>query len=204
MKIKSILYRSIIAVVLLKCLSCNKEPCFDIPKIDEYIEFTKSWFVNENIGNTTFIDSKGISQTLVKQESYYTSEKFIEDDCGISYDYFNHSSQYLTSLSSIHFMVDIGGATFDSAGFFIRLGVTNINKSYKSIEYDFYTEKVRNNNANVSFLPKIQVGAREFNDVLEIDLIKTSFLNDVKSVYYARGYGIIMFTQANGNIHQIN
>lgn len=202
---KSILIRSAIAIALLKCLSCDKEPCFDIPKLNEYTEFTKGWFIDESIGNTTFTDSKGISQTLVKLESYlYVLENFIEDDCGVFYDYFNHSSQYLTSLSTIHFMVDVGGATFDSTGFYLRLGITNPKSGFKSIEYDFYTKKVRDNNANVTFIPQILVGNREFNDVLKIDLIKTNFSNDVKSIYYARGYGIVIFIQANGNIHQIN
>ena len=110
MMIKSTSIYSLILLGFLVLYSCTKEPCLDIPKLDQYTELTKNWFVDESIGNTTFTDKNGINQTLVKQTSdYFASENVIEDDCGNTYGSFNYSIQYLTSLSNIHFSVDIGG-----------------------------------------------------------------------------------------------
>ncbi|WP_420320247.1 hypothetical protein [Flagellimonas sp.] len=201
---KSISNHNKVVILLLACLSCSTEPCFDIPKIDRFTEYTKDWFVDENIGNTTFIDSNGISQTLIKQDSYYYSHSFIEDDCGKTYDHFNHSIQLITSLSGLHFIIDVGGATFDSTGFYLRLGITNLDKGYKSMEYDFYTKKTRDSNAIVKFLPELSMTSREFEDVLEIDFKKTFSPTDAKVVYYAKGYGIIKFIQQNGNVYEVN
>ena len=142
---------------------------------------------------------------MVKQTSYYSSiDDFIEDDCGNIYGDFHYSIQYITSLSNIHFHIYIGGGDFEGDGFYLNLSYYNLNNVSKSTEYNFYAAKVMDKNAKIELLPKLNIGSREFNDVLEIDFVKTFSSNDVKTVYYSKGYGIIKFTQENGNSHEIN
>lgn len=205
MMIKSTFNYNLILLGFLAFYSCIEEPCLDIPKLNQYTELTKSWFVDESIGNTTFTDKNGINQTLIKQTfDYFDFEDTIEDDCGNTYGNFNYSIQYLTSLSNIHFLIDIRGGVFEGDGFYLKLLISNLNNGYKSTEYDFYKEQVRDNNSVIKLLPLLKIGERKFNDVLEINFRETFSPNDVKIVYYSRGNGIIKFTQENGNIHLIN
>jgi hypothetical protein len=176
----------------------------DIAELDRRSELTKEWFVNDTIGNTTITDSYGISQTLIcsmRQIGGFSNTA--EDDCGNTYGSFDFSIQYNASLSPMHIMININGSSL-SSGFYLKLTYQNLNTGKKkSTTYDFIKEKCRDDNANITFLKQITISNKEYNDVLEIDFIKTYSTNDIKTIYYAKAYGIIKFIQENGNTFEV-
>ena len=187
-------------------LGCKKEPCLDIPKLDRQTALTKEWFVNDSIGNQIITDANGISQTfIVSSLNSNFHENMMGDDCGNTYGSFDFSIQYNTSLSSLHFMVNIHGSGLPEDGFYLRMSITNTNTvKNKSTTYDFVTETCRENNATIVFIAQILVSNKEYSDVLKITFNNASSSNDVKTVYYSKGYGIIKFVEENGNEFEIN
>lgn len=195
-----------ILLFLLLVLGCKKEPCLNITELDKYSAKTKEWFVNDSIGNQKLTDINGIKQTLIVSSRYSsTHENMVEDDCGNTYGSFNFSIQYNTSLSPLHFMVDIYGSGLPEDGFYLKMTITNtsIGKN-KSTIYDFVKETSRDKNATIEFLEQVIIMNKEYHDVLKINFKNTFSQNDVRSIYYSKGYGIIKFATENGNEFEIN
>jgi hypothetical protein len=190
-------------MILLFLISCVNEPCFDVVDLDKKTEDIIEWFVDETIQNKTIVDTNGISETLETFDYFRTpqySENSNEDDCGNSYGSWSSTIQYTTSLSRIHFSIDIRGQILD--GFYLRLNITNIN-NHKSTTYDFVSKKSRENNATITYIDSVTVSSKEYLGVLEINFNEKTSINDVETVYYAKKYGIIKFKLKNGNIFEV-
>jgi hypothetical protein len=191
---------------LLIFWGCVKEPCLNIPELDKQTAQTKEWFVNDSIGNQKITDENGISQTLIVSSLYSGfHENIVEDDCGNTYGSFDFSIQYNTSLSPLNFMIDIHGSGLLEDSFYLTMTITNTNTvEHKSTTYDFVTETCRENNATIVFIEQIHILNKVYDDVLKISFNNTFSTNDVKTVYYSKGYGIIKFVKENGNKFEIN
>jgi hypothetical protein len=188
-------------LLLILLSACGKDPCLDIAALDALSAETKAWFAGDSIGNKVITDAQGISQTMIMGSPYYhESEVAVEDDCGQTYGSFYYSLQYRTSMSPLHFMVNICGSGWEADGFYLELSVMNLsNSERKTTRYDFKTHTGRDQNAEIHFQEQTEVFGRIYEDVLEINFLQTFSPNDVKTVYYAKGWGIIRFIKENGN-----
>ncbi|GAB1402905.1 hypothetical protein MASR1M74_00830 [Lentimicrobium sp.] len=181
---------------------CVEEPCLDIVELDKQSALTKQWFVNDSIGNQIIVDRNGISQTLIVSSRHqHNSDAVIEDDCGNVYGSFSFTIQYNTSVSPLHFMVDIHGSGFRD-GFYLKLTVTHAS-SVKSTTYDFVTRACRENNATIDIKEQITIFNKTYIDVLEINFKNTNSPNDIKTLYYSKGTGVIKFINENGNEFEV-
>ena len=186
---------------ILLTAGCVKEPCLDLEKLDRYSAQTREWFVDDTIGNRTIVDEHGITQTLAvssRDSAYF--EHTVEDDCGNTYGSFDFSIQYNTSLAPLFFMVVIHGSGLEEDGFTLEMTTLNINnEEHKSTVFDFVKNACRDNNAVGNYLDELTVGNCVYHGVLEIIYNSTFSPEDIRTVYYAKGYGIIKFTTANGD-----
>ena len=197
---------TLLSLLLLIFLGCKKEPCLNTPELDKQTALTKEWFVNDSIGSQKITDKNGISQTLIVSSLYSDfHENMVEDDCGNTYGSFYFSIQYNTSLSPLNFMIDIHGSGLSEDGFYLKMTITNTSMvEHKSTTYDFVTKTCRENNATIVFIEQINILNKVYDDVLKISFNNTFSTNDIKTVYYSKGYGIIKFVKENGNEFEIN
>jgi len=192
--------------LLILLFGCKKEPCLNIAELDKYDVEAKEWYVNDSIGTQKISDKNGISQTLkVSSRNTYYSPNHVQDDCGNTYGWSYFSIQYNTSFSPLHFMVDINGSGLPKDGFYLKMTITNTNSvSSKTTSYDFVSKNSRENNATVVFNDQIQILNKAYNNVLKISFNETLSPNDVRTVFYAKGFGIIKFITENGNEFEVN
>ena len=187
--------------ILLVFAGCVEEACLNIPELELRLTNIKEWVVKDNIGNQTIMDSNGIQQTLIMsdKDSFY-HENIVEDDCGNTFGSYNFSVQYNTSFSSLHLMVDIQGSGISDDGYKVKLTVTNTNSvSVKSSTYDFDTENSRDTNAVITEVEGFQSAGQVYSNVLKFTFKDSLVPNEIKTVYYAKGFGIVKFTEQNGN-----
>ncbi|WP_421919617.1 hypothetical protein [Marinifilum sp.] len=184
---------------------CVNEPCLDIKELDRQSAITKEWYVNDSIGNQIIVDKNEISQTLtISSRHQHKWDDIVEDDCGNVYGSFYFTIQYNTSLSPLHFMVDIHGSGLSEDGFYLKLTVTDTKSvGHKSTTYDFVKGNCRENNANIEIINGTLIDNKFDSEVLMIDFKNTNTPNDIKTVYYAKGYGIIKFVEENGNEFEV-
>ncbi len=181
--------------------ACTKDACFDMAQLDFYSAEISNWYVNDSIESFSIIDNNGISQTLqITGRDLRITDKSAYDDCGNSFGSSYYSISYKTSVSPISLTVYIMGSALDD-GFHLRL---NYNRRIEPIVgketvYDFVTKQSRDNVSEVEYLENFQVNEHEFSDVLEITFSNTSFDNEVKAVYFAKGFGIVKFVTQNGS-----
>lgn len=205
MKNLQLINSAIVVSFLLIIMGCENEPCLDIEELDKKSSTTKEWFVDDSISNKTITDKNGISQSLVitarDLNSYDIS---VEDDCGNIYGSFHLSIQYRTTLSPLHFMVDIHGSGASDDGFYLTLTVTDTNsEGNKATTYNFVTESCEEDNAIIQVINGNLIHNNIDSEVLKIDFKATNASNDIKTVYYAKGHGIIKFVEENGNEFEI-
>jgi len=205
MKVTLLTHSLFIIFLFAILVGCEKEPCLDIEELDERSELTREWFVNDSIGNRELSDSNGMSQTLVVSSRYMGEyDDMVEDDCGNIYGSFYFSIQYNTSLSPLNFMIDINGSGLEEDGFYLKMTVTNTQTvDHKFTSYDFVSESTRDDNATVNFMEKIDISGNEYHDV-EFTFAEAVSPNSVRTVYYAKGYGLIKYITENGNVFEVN
>lgn len=187
--------------ILLFFVGCVEEACLNIPELELRLTNIKEWVVKDNIGNQTIMDSNGIQQTLIMsdKDSFY-HENIVEDDCGNTFGSYYFSVQYNTSFSPLHLMVDIQGSGISDDGYKVKLTVTNTNSvSVKSSTYDFVTENARDTNAVITEVEGFQSAGQVYSNVLKFTFKDSMVPNEIKTVYYAKGFGIVKFTEQNGN-----
>ena len=206
MKALQLMNKAALFFVVLVAFGCDKYPCLDLAELDKLSAETKEWYVNDSIGDQTITDKNGISQTLMVYKTYSGGyENSVEDDCGNSYGSFYYSIQYQTSVSPLNLEVDIQGDGLAENGFYLKLSIMSTHSyTQKSTTYDFVTKRSRDNNASIQYLEQIQISNREYNGVLQITFYNTSSENEIKTLFYAKGYGIIKYVEANGNEFQVN
>lgn len=206
MKDLQLMNKVVIVFLVLLTFGCDKEPCLDIPALDKISAETKEWYVNDSIGNRTLTDDNGISQTLKISNAYAGGhDDSVEDDCGNHYGSFYFFIQYQTSVSPLNIEVDIHGDALPEDGFYLKLSIMNTaTYDQKSTTYDFLTKTSRENNATIEFLDQLQISNREYSGVLKITFNQTSSENDIKTVFYSKGYGVIKFIEANGIEFSVN
>jgi hypothetical protein len=183
---------------------CTNEPCLDMAGLDRKMEDIKQWAVEESIGNTTIIDKYGMSQSLIVSNRYAnTIDHIVEDECGNTYGSWQYTIQYNTSMLPLNFMIDISGSAIIADGFYMQLTITNTETArYRSTIYDFHTHQSRDRVSEVTYHEQFNISEQTFDGVLEIEF-RTFAQNDVKTVFYAKKYGIIRFEQLNGNVFDV-
>ncbi|MFW5892412.1 MAG: hypothetical protein ACOCUQ_03310 [Bacteroidota bacterium] len=196
----------IIVFLLVFVSGCFEEDCLDIEKLDQRTEEMKLWYVPDSMIHKTLVDTFGMSQTLTMTElNTHHWDDIVEDDCGNTYGSTYFSVQYNTSLSPLHFMVDIQGSGNDADGFYLQLRVTNTNShKHQTSTYDFVTKECREKNARADILKQTNIGSTIYDTILKIEFEKTFSANDVKSVYYAQGTGLVKFELENGNVFWVD
>jgi hypothetical protein len=194
----------IISTLIISVFGCVDEPCLNINELDNYSIETKEWFVNDNIGNQIITDENGISQTLIiSSRDSISYENSVEDNCGNIYGSFRFDIQYNTSLSPIHLSIHINGSGLTEDGFYLRLQTSNSSER-KSTTYDFVTETCKEKNATIIVLDQLEIFNKIYNDVLKISFNKTFSANDIKTIFYSKGHGVIKFIKENKNTFVIN
>ncbi|MDP3441276.1 MAG: hypothetical protein Q8T08_00305, partial [Ignavibacteria bacterium] len=157
--------------------------------------------------NQIISDRNGISQSLNARETYTNIlENHVEDDCGnvsASYDF---SMQYTTSVSPIHFMVNIRGAAIDFGGYYIEISYrrTVDEPISRTATYDLYTDASRDDQATFKMIDNYIVDDFNYGTVLEISYTKMSLSTAVHKIWFAKQYGIIRFSDVGGNVFTIN
>ncbi len=192
-------------VLLLFLTACVNEPCLDLAELDKQLKQVQQWQVEDNISSKTIVDSYEMSQTLIiGNESSNFYDKSVEDRCGNIFGSWSYYIGYSTSLSLINFTVHISATATKDDGFLLKLTSTKTNPFLsKATTYDFVSQKSKENNAMIERLEKVLVLDNEYADVLKITFKITLSNTDVKTVYYAKGIGIIRFELANGNIFNV-
>ena len=74
----------------------------------------------------------------------------------------------------------------------------------KSTTYDFVTETCKEKNATIIVLDQLEIFNKIYNDVLKISFNKTFSANDIKTIFYSKGHGVIKFIKENKNTFVIN
>jgi len=187
--------------ILLFFAGCVEEACLDIPELELRLTNIKEWVAKDNIGNQTIMDSNGIQQTLIMSgNDSFNYDNIVEDDCGNTFGSYYFSVQYNTSFSPLHLMVDIQGSGISDDGYEVKLTVTKTNSvSVKSSTYDFVTENARDTNAVITEVEGFQSAGQVYSNVLKFTFKDSMVPNEIKTVYYAKGFGIVKFTEQNGN-----
>lgn len=196
----------VLLVLLVFTFSCKKGPCINLDELDELAKETKEWYTDENIENQNITDQNGVSQTLkVFRTSSNEYDISYSDDCGNDYGSFSFSIQYQTSISPFNFDIDVRGDGNPNDGFYLKLSVNDNNSSsnYRSTTYDFKTKNTRESNATVEILNQYIINSTTYNDVMEITFNSTNS-NEIKTVFYAKQFGIIKFIKGNGNEFQLD
>lgn len=206
MKATPLTHSLLIVFFFVIFIGCEKAPCLDIPVLDKRSALTREWFVDDSIGNRELSDRNGMSQTLIVSSRYSDEyDDMVEDDCGNTYGSFYFSIQYNTSLSPLNFMIDINGSALEEDGFYLQMTVTNTQTvDHKSTTYDFVSQGTRDDNATVVFMEQIDISGNEYHDVLEFTFAEAALPNGVRTVYYAKGYGLIKYITENGNEFEVN
>lgn len=196
-------------LVFLIVVGCKKpeeiEPpkvtCLDITKLDESTVKAKQWVVNDSVSNALLVDNNGIEETFLILKNDTSEAVSITDSCGKSYGSFTSTVYYDTSISPINMIATVHGSGVVSEGFYLRLSITNTNNKAlsKGTTYDFEKQQTREGNASVNVLPQFKLLKKIYTNVMAITFSEIASETDVKTVYYAQGYGIIMFIKENGN-----
>jgi len=195
-------------LMILAASSCGKMNCIDVGLSDHYSVITKQWVVNDTIDDRFLVDDKGNGQVLnmLSRDSSVIKDAF-SDDCGNYYDNYKFSVSCKTSESPFEFDVSIKGECITNYSkedrFTIKLTVTNYeipaNPKAKSSTYDIVTGKVQPEDAVVTMHDKLTVGGKIYSGVLEFVFDQMVSDNDIKTVFYAKGYGIVKFVDGTGN-----
>ncbi len=192
-------------ILMLICMnSCREDECIDRNQVEIHLNNMLKWYITENISLQTITDQNGISQTFTASYSEIVFDDSIEDDCGQSFESYYQNSQYTTSVSPLHFSLDINGSGIDEEAT-LKLNVYNTsNGGYQdnTASFNFITRK--SNNAQVSFVDELTTNYRTYSDLMLIEFDKHNQSTDIKAVYIAKGYGIVKFIQQNNNTFEIS
>jgi hypothetical protein len=171
--------------------------------LDRKMAEIKEWRVHDSIGNATVSDDYGIRQTLetVKHEKYH--DDMVEDDCGNTYGSYDFSIDYIASLEHLSFSVVLHGTANENDGFYLELRSYDNNGNIISARYDFTSGHCVGGHAIIEFIPQMNVAGYVYNDILKITLNNPHGANNIKTVYYAKSFGIIKFVKANGTGYSV-
>jgi len=96
-------------------------------------------------------------------------------------------------------MVNIYGSGISEDGYKLMVTVTNTNSvSVKSSTYDFVTETSRDESAVITAEKDFQIAGQLYNNLLKFTFKDSMLPNEIKTVYYAKGYGIVSFPSKMG------
>ncbi len=207
----SITYLSLLFFIVILLSSCDKH-CIDIEKSDKYTNEIKSWKFDDNIGNRQLTDNNGISQTLILTSSDSVSyDESVWDNCNQSYGSYSASVQFNTSMSFINFYIMLNAGSYiekendEWPPFYIDFLVTATDnpENHKNVKYDLINKKVFEGDGNVEYLDSLDVNGKIYKSVLKVTFNWIFSDNDVKTLYYAKRYGIVRFTDEHGNVFSV-
>ncbi len=188
--------------------SCGETGCIDTERSDYYKNITKEWFVADSIKYRDIVDDTGFSQTLLKVScNTFVVEDACSDDCGASYNRFMYSVGFRTSVSPYSFSVDISSGCItnweNKNQFTLKVMISNtITGASKAATYDIVTKENIEKNASIKYFEDYILDV-ELKGVLEITFNRISNLSNIKTVLYAKGNGIVMFIDGNGNRYMV-
>ncbi len=195
---------SFLALIALQLCSCSDKTCLDLELIQTLEQEMFSWYVDDTASKSYFIsDRYGMGQSLFayKPEANQTNQQ-VEDDCGQTANAYFFSIQYNTSVSPLHFMVDILGAAPGYGGYSIELSwmrtLQNDMPGQKAV-FDLQTQKSRNADANCKILENTTIGGKTYARILLVEFNRTAFPNAIKKIWYAPQDGILAFEDALEN-----
>ena len=199
-------------LTLILFSSCVKNDCINLEKSDRYMRETQSWRYDNTLGNRTFTDDFQSSQTLqlIDSDSAYF-ENSVEDDCGIQYDGFMASTQFITSMSAFNFMITLNAGAFipneydQYPTYTIDWLITPFNEPehHKNITVDLVNKKVIDGYGTVDFLKNHPVNGYNYRDVIKVTFDWMFSDNDIKTLYYAKHFGIIEFVNGYQNHYRV-
>lgn len=187
-------------------LSCTKEPCLDMNRINELTLEMQQWYVDSSHQEMLLKDRNGISQTLLLRAfSGYITEAHVMDDCGNSSKSYYHSLQYTTSLSPLHFSIDISGAAPGYGGYKIDFHCMRTSGDPQAVEavYDFEKNAAADKNDQIIVHQNQTVNGTEYEQLMEVvfDTDQIGY-KAVKRLWFAPDWGIVAFEDRAGNLHQ--
>jgi hypothetical protein len=207
MKALNLFHRVLLLLpVSLLFLSCSKEPCLDMARIDEFTLEMQQWYVDSSHQQMLLKDRNGISQTLLLSAfSGYIMEGHVMDDCGNSSKSYYHSLQYTTSLSPLHFMIDISGAAPGYGGYKIVFNCMRTNGDPQAVKavFDFEKAAAADKDDQIIVHHNKNMNGIHYEQLMEVvfDTDQSGF-KAVRRLWFAPLYGIVAFEDRAGNLHQ--
>ena len=177
--------------------TCKKDPCLDLVKLEELRQEMVSWYPDTTQTHFTIVDRNGISQSMNMHYYYHSSENTYSDDCGNNYGSFDLTLDYSMSVSPLGFTVNVRGSGNPFDGFYISI------KYFKGLgdwvsrtaEYDLTTDHSRSEDVEINYI----IGDSIYGDVLEIIFKNTTLPTEIEKIYFAKQFGIIRFSDKQGN-----
>ena len=189
-------------LALLAMVSCKKDPCLDLPKLEQLRQEMVSWYPDTT--TTTFLvtDRNGISQSLAMYYYYFATDQVIEDDCGNTYGSFDFSAQYRTSVSPYNFYISIRGSGIPDDGFYININYDRYSDYWASrtAQYDLDTDQSRGSDAEITYF----TGDSVYGDFIEVVFLNTIEPTEIERIWFSKGYGIFRFADKQGNIFDVS
>lgn len=188
---KLILKLSILAVftVLFSC----KEECLDMDTINEYTEVMESWYLPTNTNLVHVTSSIGVSEQVNISQNYHDSGDSIWDDCDnatnstrneISYNFQNFPFRIYLVFAK---QGEEDGFTFNS----------HIDYQH-SATYHFNSQATAEN--TIYYQQDITLNEINYPEVLQININTTQQPTEIKTIYYAKGIGIVQIELNQGTL----
>lgn len=194
------------ALLVVLMAGCNKEPCLDMPLIERLSQELQTWYVTDTASMVFLItDSHGISQSLVADKPWrHVMEGHVTDDCGQQSPSYNFSMQYTTSVSPLHFMVDIRGAAPGYGGYVIEISWmrTLDNWGGQKAIYDLETGRSKSDEAQCQVVSHFECAGLTYPTVLQVEYNGLDFPSAVSKLWFAKEIGIVAYEDGSGNRYE--
>jgi hypothetical protein len=177
--------------------NCKKDPCLDLIKLESLRQEMVSWYPDTTQTRFIIVDRNGISQSMTLSFYYYQTENSVEDDCGNKYGSYDLTLNYRTSVSPLNFTINIRGSGNPADGFYISTNYYKYigNWVSRTADYDLETEQSRTSNVEIKRIMYDNL----YGDALEVVFKNTMYPTDIEKIYFAQHYGLISFTDKQGN-----
>lgn len=187
---------------LLMMVSCKKDPCLDLTKLEQLRQEMVSWYPDTTYTSLLVTDRNGISQSMTYFSYYFDSERVIEDDCGNTYGSYDFSIQYRTTVSPYNFYISIRGSGIPDDGFYININYDKYSDFWASrtAQYDLDTDQSRGSDSEITYFS----GDSVYGDFIQVVFLNTIEPTEIKTIWFSKGYGLFRFEDAQGNVYNIS
>ena len=188
---KSISKYTLIILIFITLFSC-REPCLDIPLINEKTEEMQSWYTNSEISIKSVTSSVGISDEITLTHEFYNYGDSIWDDCGnateserstVRYDFFNFPFSIETVFNK---QGEENGFSF------------SVNYNMYTAKYKFTSQSSSSTNA-IEYLTDFQLGDITYPEAFKITFNQTQDDTEIKDIIFVKDLGVV-FVMLNSGI----